>query len=166
MTMAVIKLTTLQSPLVWSMLEQNKQVHADSFFSDLPEFHGSYEWMKGQARDKIEAPRQGGKDLFWAWAKFNGKFAPLDMRAFKVWKRPFVRIDLEVPSSSVLMSDFDGWHHVLNNISCDSDDDNEPQEAIERSWQKIFDLTTAGLSIQGVMWEIRLDWVKRCTLLK
>jgi hypothetical protein len=104
-----------------------------------------------------------------------------------------VRIELELENGKVLLSDYNGWHAVLNNsfLSYDeAEDDRFEQEKqrlgygygspqpeslrskITASWERIFDLAggdpewwgkVSGRAIQATFWELRLKDVTDVT---
>ena len=93
-------------------------------------------------------------------------------------------MELKIPEEKVLLSDFDGWHYVLNDWYY-SDAKNEKeldrkdewfdklparkkQQVKEKSWQRIFDVTPRqgewdanGESVQACFWSINKEQVQK-----
>ena len=70
----------------------------------------------------------------------------------------------------ILLSDFDYWHFVLNDIPLRFSKDGKIENCSEteklKSWEKIFDITyriegeeDAPVSTQAVLWEIKKEWL-------
>jgi len=95
-----------------------------------------------------------------------------------------VRLELELPQNRVLLSDFEDWHHVLNNgysSYTEAEADAFYQRAktlskaqyrreVQASWQRIFEFGKGDpewrgdpetKAIQATFWEIRLEDVKK-----
>lgn len=70
----------------------------------------AYRWMAAQLRRRAGPPPAGVSLPLWAWAKRP------DLRESAHLRRgvPGVLVELEVPARSVLLSDFERFHAVLN----------------------------------------------------
>lgn len=87
---------------------------------DIPEFTKAYDWLVARMNLQIGSPRDGVKYPVWAWyAQGSGHKKP-DLRRER-WSngsdgKKMVCMELEVPDEQVVLSDFDNWHAILNNI--------------------------------------------------
>jgi len=157
----------------------------------------AYRWMARQMEARL-VPRQVSDQMpVWAWYQWDGIRRPrpdLRARGHLPTNTAGVRLELEVSSERVLLSDFDLWHYALNYWYLPSSvgegrafdaelkrqalcyyrmkplPDRRAHNAIERSWERMFDLgwTNRALTakkgekrIQGVLWELRLDDVRQ-----
>ena len=187
-----MKLSTMLSEAAWlNMLDKGYLVCDDTRYSNMPEFLDCYEWMMEQMTQRLGPCPLEVKHPIWAWQKYYGGrnkelttgWGP-DDRGVKMY-----RLFFEAADSTVLLSDFDGWHAVLHRsymgISEDDYDkfdaefeDREltPAEArkkdvvIRASWQRIFDLNLVKVfgskiekceCIQACLWKIELSQVTK-----
>ena len=138
----------------------------------------AYQWISKQLSKKM-IPPQGVEYPIWLWRYWEGKQrAKPDLRAGGHVERgcKAVRIELEIPSHKVLLSDFDGWHAVLNNHHfCETDaeynyyeqyenqEDNENllRKSKEATWLKIFSIENLpeDWAVQGITWEILPEYM-------
>lgn len=84
---------------------------------------------------------------------------------FNNYSKDDVILELEIPDSEVLLSDYDDWHFVLNNWELiteeefEADEDKEySQEEIEATWPRVFSIETKRY-VQACIWEIRPEHV-------
>ncbi len=142
-----------------------------------PDFRAAYDWMRQQLNVQIGPPPLGVIYPIWVWRYWQGTTrARPDLRTKCLLPRGAlgVRLELDLPAESVLLSNFDGWHAVLNNHYYTLND--EEYEHFEKSigqqgknhpdfiamkmdsWQRIFDLALIpdplNWPVQGVVWEI------------
>lgn len=154
----------------------------------------AYRWMAMQMARRLGPPPAGFVLPLWAWFRWQADRPRPDLRArghLPIGSRG-VRIELEIENSSVLLSDFEAWHAVLNrHYLATSEADFDAFEAglelarrsgagetgaiqrrMEASWERIFDLTAPGYCtarnpeirpIQATLWQIRRDQVKGLT---
>ena len=120
----------------------------------------------------------------WAWHTFNGKTKKPDFRriGLGVPGKKYACIEFEISEKDTLLSDFDLWHFVLNDMwltTCSSE--KEFDEKYEKykllspkeqktvklgSWQEIFNVKnrneyiTTGQYIQATFWELRKDMIR------
>ena len=162
------------------------------------EFSGPYLWMAEQMERRLSTPRPSKSAMpIWAWYQWEGKRCKPDLRATAHLPsgKQGVRLELQEADDRVLLSDFDLWHYVLNywylpesekigeafekklaeeGLSFFKCDHERPlshvqyRQAIERSWERIFDLKWADRrraiadppekkSVQATLWEIVLS---------
>ena len=104
----------------------------------------------------IDAPEI--KDVqfpLWAWQYYRGKNRAKPRRAFDMlesYEEEVVYMELLLPASRVLSSDFILWHQVLNNWGIDIDDGMEMKE----TWQRIFDKDFIHPDWTSKAWEDRI----------
>lgn len=138
------------------------------------EFLDSYNWMVEQMlRYGLSKPKKSNYP-FWAWYKYSSEKNKPDLRhsAHAPRDTKCVCLELEISDNLVLLSNFDLWHCVLNNIPIfdDSEWDKKyaeykklstiSQNKIKKgSWEKIFtDLTDS--PIQATFWELKNQDIK------
>lgn len=143
----------------------------------------AYQWISAQLAKKTNPPKQCRFPL-WAWYQWQGeKRATPDLRSSSHLAKGTsgVRIEFTIPSSDVLLSDFDAWHSVLNNHFYAPTDkryndycemikgksDAEINKIIENSWHNIFDLNLSNdpdnVSIQANFWELKSSQIVNVT---
>lgn len=145
-------------------------------------FSHAYRWMIKQMITKIGPAEKKECYPVWAWYRSHDyKHQRPDFR----WNRDYedeVCIELKILENCALLSDFEGWHFVLND-GFYSDTKNESewelqdkqfenlpkeerQQVKEASWQKIFDITPRhgkwdknGDSVQACFWSIEKEQI-------
>ena len=152
-------------------LSNNKQ-HVDK------EFIAAYEWMMEQMKSRIvdDFPFPGCYPI-WVWCKWEGnkKYPPANTLTYERMENPggIYRVALNIPDNIILLSNFDTWHAVLNNIYLakteeELDKDDWTEEEIIKSWENIFNISDVSLNalwgpneltIQGTVWQISADMV-------
>lgn len=141
----------------------------------------AYRWIAGELAKRTAPPPHASLPV-WAWYHAHGANKPkLDLRRSGHLPKgeKGVRIEFTIPKEMVLLSNFDGWHAVLNDCCFSLTDDeydhhehleqtlppHEFNQIKEQAWQKIFDLSLIPdptiYEIQAVFWELRLNWVKK-----
>ena len=126
----------------------------------------AYEWMRRQMHKRI--PGYRGSSIWWSWYRIDGITAKKpDLRNRALWHwgtqgEEWTRLELDVPSYEVLLSDVDLWPFVLNNwyLAYNEEEserwykaypDPKPcsqyasstQSLLEKSWDRIFKFETA-----------------------
>ncbi len=100
----VVRVWTIQRPSWWRTLQQRGLIHADGRRL-CHDFRPAYNWMMGQMYRRI--PGYTGAYPVWFW------YSPKpDLRHSGHLARGErgLRIELELPRSIVLLSDFETWH--------------------------------------------------------
>lgn len=96
-----------------------------------------YQWMTEQMEQRLPPkPANAGKYPVWAWYTHGGKQPP-DLRCGGIGTKGkrMVMLTIQLPSSEVLLSDYDEWHIVLNNGPCtDNEIEWEHWNALEKVW--------------------------------
>ena len=171
-----LKLWTLQHEEAYRKMLETGTLRADSehlFCGE--ELRHAYDWMAAEMKNRIGKAPEGVNYPVWAWHQWEGKKKRMDLRKAGYADRgtPMVQIEFEADADSVLLSDFDDWHHVLGHMYvADSEEElnhyyslseAEKADLLKESWNKIFELNkhTPGWdsppeqkSIQAVLWEI------------
>jgi hypothetical protein len=130
------------------------------------EFRRPYEWMAKRLGRRVPAPSQHAAPV-WAWYQYDGEARPRpDLRRTGHLPRGThgTRLELMLPASRVLLSDFELWHYVLNDWRIPVSG-----RARGKNWDKVFDLdyhhpdVAAGRSkkaIQAVFWSASVSEVR------
>lgn len=133
-----------------------------------PDWLEAYRWMAHQMERRLEVTRGGATLPIWAWFQYDSARRPRpDLRrsGHLPSGTPGFLVEFEAPTGSYLLSDFEGWHSVLNRwylAASDADDDrfhlererrglsrldelhddlpDDLHRERERSWERIFDL--------------------------
>lgn len=174
------KLWTVRPATDYAILQRQGIYTADDRYI-MPERMEAYQWMSRRLAEKTPAPA-GVCFPLWAWYHAHGSRQPkpdLRKRGHLEKGEKGVRIEFMVPKSDVLLSNFDGWHAVLNNHFFSLDDEEyeyheslenklsptELQRAKEESWLRIFDLNLIPdpsiYEIQAVFWQLDLASVTK-----
>lgn len=108
MTGGAARLWTIQHVGAWQRARQRRVLSADGRFAP-HHFRHAYRWMSDQMTLRLPVYR-GGYPI-WAWLQPKP-----DLRRVALLPRgqPGVRIEIEAPRESVLLSCFDAWHCILN----------------------------------------------------
>lgn len=109
---------------------------------DWREFRRAYDWMRRQMAARI--PDYDGSYPTWGWL-----LRPSPRKGARTLT-PCSLVEIVVPRKRLLLSDYDLWHHPLNNWSITDTEaefdaeDVQPltQSEKEATWAKIFDLST------------------------
>jgi hypothetical protein len=166
----------------------------------MQEFLGPYAWMAKQMERRLRTPKPSKNNMpIWTWYQWEGatrRKPDLRTGGYLPKGEQGVRVECQVIDDRVLLSDFDLWHYVLNYWYLpDSEKDgkafekklaraglsfygcshqcplpNRYHREIERSWERIFDVSWADRgyaiahppekkSIQATLWELVLNEV-------
>ena len=147
----------------------------------------AFDWMAEQMRKRIgEPPLPEIKRPVWAWYQWESKkkrIPPLSTMDKTNDKE--VMLEINVPDSEVLLSDFELWHcvlwgvgiindrHLYKKVTSYSQDyldlPIDIQKIVADSWERIFDLkkrdkeyasrAVRNRSIQATLWCVRKEWV-------
>lgn len=166
-------LWTIQNKIAYDHLLTNGVLRADEqhlFCEDNLLY--AYQWISVQMLQRIGNPPVNVNYPVWAWYKWEGVRKRLDMRSHRCWTEkgiPIVLLTIDVPDNLVLLSDFNMWHHVLNDsyLPLSEEDEIENPTTTEKleSWNKIFqiDVQTAywntPKTTQATFWELQKEWV-------
>ena len=151
-----------------------------------PYFLRAYDWLAGKMAERIGPPPEGVRYPVWAWYRQNGRHRKPDLRSerwcYGYGGMPYVCMELSIPSERVVLSDFDEWHCVLNDILIsDTEEENDAQESYfaalspaeqveykSRNWERVFDVkrlkndwVTRGDWVQATFWELRTEDVRK-----
>jgi len=181
----------------WDELQRNGVLQATRQHVE-EDFMLAYLWMADQMERRLTTSRPTKEAMpIWVWLQWAGKRRRPDLRASGHLPKGTcgVRLECKIQDERVLLPDFELWHYVLNYgylpktvkegeafekeltaadlslMGCSLRNPlshSEYRQKIERSWERIFDLTwtdpdhaivsaTKNRCIQGTMWELRLD---------
>jgi hypothetical protein len=123
-----MKLWTIQGIEAYKQLKENGVLHAnDEYLWCEDSFKYAYDWMASELAKKDIKP-DGIRYPIWAWYQWKGKRKKRDMREGGFSKRGdrVVQLEIEIPDEKVLLSDFNVYHCVLNNIYvCSSEEESD-----------------------------------------
>ena len=162
-----MKLWTIQGIAIYEQLQSDGIAYCTKpYWGDDHVFRRAYLWMAEQMRQRIGEPPIAGIEFpMWAWYQYNSaknKKPPRSPR--DIPEGIFAYMEIEIPDSQVLLSDFISWHSPLNEgplinwkrifketyrldkeagrlLSFDEYPSNI-QKDIEKSWEGVFDLDT------------------------
>lgn len=131
-------------------------------------FPKAYKWLVSEMNNKLKSNITETYPV-WAWYKYGKKKRP-DLRESGYAKRgtTLYLFELEIPDNEVILTDFDYWHYVLNNVALipDLDEFYTNEEKLE-SWKNIFDLNFRLYDdcddekfpryVQATFWEIKKE---------
>lgn len=167
MARAFIKLWSVQEAEVWDELRDKRRlyVHPERVDND---FRLAYDWMRSRMSCMIDGYRCHYP--WWAWRRPKPR---IPNRAGNDGE-PFVRLELRVPATAVVLSDYITWHLVLGRsyVPLEFGEDQvweaslasagvDPRDwplpepwhsTLLSSWDRIFDLEA--LSASG-LWSVR-----------
>lgn len=148
------------------------------------DFLRAYHWIIRQMIKRIGPSKESNAYPIWAWYRSHDyKHQRPDFRWVKDYPDE-VCMELEIPEEEILLSDFQGWHFVLNDWyysdamnqdEWDSKDKwfnelpaKKQQLVKEKSWQRIFDVTPRhgewdanGKSVQACFWSIEKKYIRK-----
>lgn len=132
----------------------------------------AYDWLVAQMSERPELGLPTGAYPMWAWV-----VPPQGVEAFiPAMDEPGgYRLHLEVPDQLAMYTDYDLWHHVLNDFSIQLYEDELVEK--EQSWRRVlgvdpntyaYTLTSPDMSflaldnpptIQATMWHLDPKWI-------
>ena len=160
-----MRLWTIQGIEIYEQLQRDGVAYCTKpAWSDDEKFMKAYRWMANQMGQRIGGPPI--KDIkypMWAWYQYRSAKSKMPPRScLDIPERVSAYMEIEIPDSEVLLSDFMNWHNVLNQYTLTNwkriekkidmlekeagrslsfnDYPVEIQEEIEKSWEAIFDL--------------------------
>lgn len=151
-----IRLWTYQPLSIYNMVMEQGIAYCKEESPFSKELPWAYRWMAEQMRQRIDAPEI--KDVqfpLWAWQYYRGKKRAKPRRAFDMvdsYLEEVVYMELLLPASRVLSSDFILWHQVLNRWGIDIEDGMKMKE----TWQRIFDKDFNHPDWTSKAWEDRI----------
>ncbi len=170
-----MRLWSIQTLDVWNKLQQDGVFQSTANGMLAPSFAAPYQWMAAQLSRRVAVPPLGCTWPIWAWYQWADRDRPKpDLRASRHLARGVrgVRLELEITASSVLLSDFELWHYVLNYWYLPTSDADDTafehmlahhglstyppkllpapyHRIVTASWERIFDLEWA---VEGISW--------------
>ncbi|MBQ7220995.1 MAG: DUF3841 domain-containing protein [Synergistaceae bacterium] len=147
-----------------------------------------YDWLVSQMKKRVGPPPEGVSYPVWAYQRWQGERMRPDLRALRwywgIRGEKLYRLELEIPDSQVLLSDFDAWIIILNEgLLADTEEEDDelyriydslPPEAQKEmradNWERVFDLTPVntewmirGGTVQATFWELRKEYIREVT---
>lgn len=148
---------SLQTEEAWKMAKTNGYLAGIAEYAMYPK---EYLWMIEQMRKRLT--NFYGEYPVWLWIRKP------DMRSSGHFESntKCIRLSIELDERDVLVSDFDGWHFVLNdsfNADCEKEYDNfyagKLSISKEESWERIFDLKRP----RDIEWSGNNEWLQGTT---
>lgn len=165
-----MKLWTVQVPEVWRLLREHGRVHVSWEYAD-PDLEPAYRWLA----KRMGLPATDAPVWAWYWWPASRTGRP-DLRSSQAWTGSRqVLIELEVPAYLATLTDYTGWHSVLNNqplppreaedwteAEYDAWYDAQDRRDIEASWAGIFtnEYLDPDEGIQATLPYLDVSWVQ------
>ncbi len=183
-------LWTIQPERVFRLIYKRGVYRCDLSKSGMEDFADpQYDWLVAQMKKRIGPPPEGVKYPVWAWYRWSLTKKRPDLRAIRWWwgqkGDKFYRIEIDIPDSEVLLSDYDGWAwQVLNSwILTDTEQEydelhkiydtlsaEDKKNFLAKNWERIFSIshfengwTNRGNTIQTTFWELRRENIRSFT---
>lgn len=123
------------------MFFANKKIVTDFWKEWSPNFISSYRWINNECKKRIKNYKYDSP--VWAWLKRpNANSLKIEYK-----DQPFYIIEFKAKLDEILVSDFEKWHFVLNNLFLPKNlNESFPhnmehnQKEIINSWNNIFDI--------------------------
>lgn len=190
-----MKVWTIQPKEIYEYTMDNGYFVVDISKSDFYScLKNGYDWMVEKMNEKIPNPNHI-KFPIWAWYRWDGKEKRPDLRynlfSYTGDNKDYSLIELEIPDSEILLSDYDNWHCVLNNIYLDESNSEKEFDEIQEwlfsidpikrnklikdSWNKIFNVQIRkdptnwrnnGLYVQSTFWILKKEYIKSVKFFK
>ena len=149
-----------------------------------------YDWLIGKMKLLIGNPPDGVEYPIWAWHTWEGKRKRRDLRCrgYGTRGKRKVQMEIEIPDTQVLLTDFDLWCAMMNgfnlNISTETDLDKDYadlhsamksnnydlfREQIIKSWDKCIGCNQCynelfmckKRSVQATFWELKKNQIRK-----
>lgn len=159
-----ITLWTIQNEIVWNELQtQGKFIPKVNYIDE--SFLKEYDWMKLEMEKRLGESISERKYPIWSWYQYidkNKKKPDLRRTGHLAKGETGYRIEIQKNRKEVLLSDFELWHHVLNNQYLPKSEQDEKdfelrmklkygntkpdnlmkykRKVIEKSWERIFNM--------------------------
>lgn len=171
---------TIQPKQILNKLIADKKYTCDAHKSHYKnDFNKEYRWMALQMDNKSIPHPKNLIYPIWGWYRMNGCEPTLkELKEFT--SNNDIILKLNIPTDKILLSDYDAWHYVLNDIWYDDSTTeyefnlmheyfdalpySKQNKLKKESWLKIFDITKTntdwsktGYYVQGTFWEITDD---------
>ena len=183
-------LWTIQPKKVLDLIQREGVYHCDEDKAGINDFSPEqYEWLASQMRKRLGPPPEGVNYPVWAYQRWRSERVKPDIRSLRwYWGHrgeKLCRLEIDIPDSQVLLSDFDAWGVMLNFglLSDTEDEDNElyklydalppdAQKAMRcENWERVFDITpldndwvNRGEIVQATFWELRKENIRKITI--
>lgn len=162
---------TIQRKEAWERAKEEGYLFGQERYI-IEDFVAPYQWMITQMNKRMD---YDGTYPVWVWLEEPD----LQQQAHLLKGEDGVCLTLNIPDEQVLISNFDGWHCVLNDWFCpftetedEAYDKGHANLTKEESWERIFDLEAFRTSeiwsegeedLQGVTGKISLEQVINVT---
>ena len=168
------------------MLQSEGVYRCDFERSNFTDWREQYDWLAREMKCRIGNPPKGVHYPFWAWYMKEGRRKKPDFRRER-WENGWrgerlVCMEVDIPDSKVLLSDFDDWSMILlNGLISDSEEEDgrmekeceslpswERQAYRHKNWERAFSISPLdndwvhrGDTIQATFWELRKECIRK-----
>lgn len=170
-----MRLWTIQTEAAVTALEASGELINLGHCLSLEDHSFAYSWMKRKMEERLGPAPSGDAYPIWAWKSWGGQRSPRpDLRrtAHLPKDTKGACIEIDVSDRRILLSDFDRWHAVLAGQYLPDDErdeehgDSADRQAVEQSWERIFELDRGDplyhgpiveRRTQATLWSIRRE---------
>ena len=179
-----MRLWTIQPIEVWNETLNSGTYRCNPVLTTL-DLDDEYKWMIRKMVDRIGPPPVGVQYPIWAWYKQNGKHCKPDLRSarwgYGLGDEDYACIEIEMPDETILLSDFDVWHIILNHgLISETEEEDKEQEILfdamdsdqqalyrDKNWERVFEVSpfsngwiTRGDWVQATFWELQKEDIR------
>lgn len=148
-----------------------------------------YDWLVSQMKKRIGPPPEGVKYPVWAWYRWSLTKKRPDLRGIRWWwgqkGSKFYRLEIDIPDSEVLLSDYENWGGIIlnNGLLADTEQEGDELDRIydslsaegkndfrAKNWERVFDVALfdngwerRGEMIQATFSELRREQIRSFT---
>lgn len=181
---------TIQPKIVYDSIKKDGYFISNPLFSEYNymyydkhdnSFRRSYDFLISEMNKRVPKPK-GYKNIkipIWSYYKLNGDNKRPDLRVYGrfIQRKPYVLLELDIPSNELILIDGNEWCYVLNNTPSYFCHSNYEYDCIDKyyeslreedkelfkvnSWRKnLFDLNTYDDEVFEEGWEIKHNFIE------
>lgn len=161
-----MKLVTFQKKEVANLLEKNGRFCVSQEFvtsGNYDFFAPAYSWMIDKMNKRIKNRCQDSVFPIWCWRNELDDLYDIDYQEFFPKGTEVAKISLNVDSEDVLLSDYDGYHYVLNNSFLGETESAENifNDKNIKIFEERFKSLNSKIVVHSVMHKIRAKAIKK-----
>lgn len=189
-----MKLWTIQPIEVLYEIEKKGYYICDKNKADLikdySSFKNAYDWLVIKMEERIGKRPKGVEYPVWAWYIRDWKNKKPDLRMKHGEKgQEMVCLELDINEKRVVLSDFDNWHSVLNQVYLDETNSEKEWDKLQvyldsldssllhskiiKSWDRVFnvkpfenDWRIVGRFVQATFWVLYKSDIRKVQIFK